>query len=396
MSDTRKLKDLSRQELYDLIWATPVAKVAADFGVTEATVKNHCANRQVPRPNRRYWKRLATGITPRKKGLPPTTMEIFEMESQRQLTQSLPLPEPGKPLQPLAAKLLAALKRTKLEKNKVLHLRNSGLPEVTVTKPQIERVAQAFHVILQKLEPLGIQFKKTQCSWNAGYFGRGSDRLFFHIFETLADRAGNERRVDSYDWSTGGTPTGRLAFHCHFRRWHNGGEMEWQETKQHKLGMVLSEMVAGICQHFLDKQRARFELAERERHNRQESERRHREWLAEEVIRKQKEAEQAHENAIKSAAGARKQDLIKAAAWWHHSCGIADFINECENRWKDPTGELNPEQAAWLGWAREIAAEKSPFTAGYPEPSKHGAIDASAIPFWGPYPAAHNFSPPEK
>src|SRR5690242_19176711 len=161
MSDSRKLTDLSRQELYDLIWSTPVAKVATDFGVTEVTVKNHCNNRNVPRPTRRYWKKLAVGIKPRKKALPPTAQEIFEAEVQRRLPKSLPLPEPGTPLHPLAAELLAALKTTKPGEHKVVHLRKPAFPEVTVTKPMIERVAQAFHIILQMLEPLGIQFKKS-------------------------------------------------------------------------------------------------------------------------------------------------------------------------------------------------------------------------------------------
>ena len=66
MSDSRKLKDLSRQELYDLIWSTPVANVAADFGVSEVTVKNHTNNRRIPRPTRRYWSKIAAGIKPHK------------------------------------------------------------------------------------------------------------------------------------------------------------------------------------------------------------------------------------------------------------------------------------------------------------------------------------------
>jgi hypothetical protein len=94
MSDSRKLTDLSRQELYDLIWASPAIKVAADFGVTETVVKNHCNNRKVPRPTRRYWTKLAAGIKPRKKPLPPTPQEVFEIEAQRRVPKALALPEP--------------------------------------------------------------------------------------------------------------------------------------------------------------------------------------------------------------------------------------------------------------------------------------------------------------
>jgi hypothetical protein len=157
---------------------------------------------------------------------------------------------------------------------------------------------------------------------------------------------------------------------------------------------VLSEVVVAIRQHFLNTQRERIQQAIDRKKWQEESERRHREWLAEEAIRVQKEKEQAHVNAIKSVIGARKQDLIKAAEWWSRSRKIADFIEECDRRWKCPTGELNSEQAAWLAWAREIANSISPFTAGYPEPAKHGAFDASTIPFGGPYPSAKNFPQP--
>ena len=105
------------------------------------------------------------------------------------------------------------------------------------------------------------------------------------------------------------------------------------------------------------------------------------------------EAKQAHLNAIAKAIDDRKQDLIKAAEWWRRSRGITDFVEESERRWKIPSGVLDPEQAAWLAWAKEIANSMSPFTAGYPDPPKHGAFDPSTIPFGGTYPTAQNLPP---
>ena len=111
MSDTRKLKDLSRQELYDLIWSTKVAQLAADYGVTEATVKTHCNNRRVPRPAGRYWRAIAAGGNPPKKPLPPSDQQAFESNAQKPIPKSLSLPDPSQPLHPLAAEMLAALKK---------------------------------------------------------------------------------------------------------------------------------------------------------------------------------------------------------------------------------------------------------------------------------------------
>ena len=155
-----------------------------------------------------------------------------------------------------------------------------------------------------------------------------------------------------------------------------------------------SQVVSGIRQYFLKLQRERIQRAIDCKRQQAEYEKHHLAWLAEEAIRVRKEKEQAHVNAIKSVIGARKQDLINAAAWWRQSCSITDFIEECERRWKHPTGELNSEQAAWLAWAREIANSVSPFTAGYPEPANHGTFDASTILFGGPYPSVKNFQQP--
>jgi len=149
MSDSRKLKDLSRQELYDLIWANPVAKVAADFGVAEATVKNHANNQRVPRPTRRYWRAIAVGGNPRKKPLPPSDQQTFESVAKKPIPKSLPLPEPGSPLHPLAAEFLLALKKIKPEENGLVRLKEPLFPHVHVSKAMVERTAQSFHVLLK-------------------------------------------------------------------------------------------------------------------------------------------------------------------------------------------------------------------------------------------------------
>jgi len=390
MSDLRQLADLSRQELYDLIWSTPVTQVAADFGNSEATVKNHCNNRRVPRPTQRYWKAMAAGGSPRKKPLPPSAQEIFETEAQRRIPKCLALPAPGTPLHPLAAELLRVLNKTIPDHKKLIHLKEPSCPEVTISKVLAERVARSFHVILQALEPLGIEFRKYSGSYNSGYFKKGQDRLYLTIEEVLVDPLSTGQRARWWQWTGTSTPTGHLAFSFEAHRYQRGEEKEWLETKKHTLERVLCEVVSAIRLHFLTLHRKRIQDAIDHKKWQEEHKKQMREWQAKEAMRIQKEREQAHLNAIEKAASARQLDLIKAAEWWRRGRGIADFVEECERRWKSPSGELNPEQASWLAWAKEIATSMSPFTAGYPDPSKHGAFDPSTIPFGGPYPPAQN------
>ena len=394
MPDTRKLKDLSRQELYDLIWSTPIDKVAADFGVAEATVKNHSNNRNIPRPTPRYWRAIAAGGNPRKKPLPPSAKETFEVQAQKPLLKSLVPPAAGAPLHPLATEMLKVILKSEPWSHQLIRLNEIQFPEVHVTKAMAPRAAQAFHVILSTLEPLGIEFRKFPGKHNSGYFRWGHDRMFVEIQETLLDEK-REERTD-YWWKCQGqfTPSGHLAFICNPNTWGRTEEKIFQESSSHVLPRVLSEVVSHIRLQFLTMQRKHIQDAIDRKKWAEEYDRRCREHAAAEVIRIQKEKEQAHVDAIQAVVEARKLDLLKAAEWWRRSQSFSAFLAECERRWKEPAGELNPEQQAWLSWAKEISANMSPFAVGYPDPIKHGGFDAATIPFGGPYPAAQNFPQP--
>jgi hypothetical protein len=394
MSTIRQLSDLSRQELYDLIWSSPVTKVASEFGVSDVAVHKRCIKLYVPRPTCGYWAKIAAGHKPRKKPLPPSAAEVFEQMAQRSVGKILALPKNGAPLHPLASELLDVLSKTKPDFQKRVRLRTPSLPEVNISKSLAERVAQAFHVILHGVEPLGIFFQKFQGKYKSGYFKRGYERLYFYIDEMLVDRFGVERMVQSWEWRESGVPSGRLAFTYKTQLYGQGEEKQWTETKSVSLERLLPQIVSGIRLHFLELHRRRIQEAIEQKKRCAETEQRWHEYQAKEAIRLQMEKEQKHVNALESVADARKLDVIKAAEWWRLSRAIMEFTDECERRWKAASSELNPEETAWLAWAKEIAGTLSPFSAGYPEPSKHGVFDPSTVPVGGPYPAAQNFSQP--
>ena len=50
--------DVTRQELYDLVWARPIMHVAKDFGISGSMLCRICTDRNVPRPPRGYWANL--------------------------------------------------------------------------------------------------------------------------------------------------------------------------------------------------------------------------------------------------------------------------------------------------------------------------------------------------
>src|SRR5437660_333246 len=54
-------KQLSRQELYDLVWSEPMTAVAARHGISDVAVKKKCAKAGIPTPDRGYWAKKEAG-----------------------------------------------------------------------------------------------------------------------------------------------------------------------------------------------------------------------------------------------------------------------------------------------------------------------------------------------
>ena len=59
---------LTREELYSLVWAEPMLKVAAQFDVSSSYMARICSLLDIPRPPRGYWAKLAVGKAP---SIPP-------------------------------------------------------------------------------------------------------------------------------------------------------------------------------------------------------------------------------------------------------------------------------------------------------------------------------------
>ncbi len=73
------LTDLTRRELYDLVWAQPMKTLAATFSLSDVGLKKKCAKLEIPMPERGYWAKVQAGkavvqtpLPPRGPGMPDT------------------------------------------------------------------------------------------------------------------------------------------------------------------------------------------------------------------------------------------------------------------------------------------------------------------------------------
>jgi hypothetical protein len=56
-----KHKEYTRQELYDLVWTTPMVKLAKEFGLSDVGLRKICVRHDIPTPPLGYWAKLNFG-----------------------------------------------------------------------------------------------------------------------------------------------------------------------------------------------------------------------------------------------------------------------------------------------------------------------------------------------
>jgi len=140
------MPNLSRAELYELVWSKPVTHIAKELGVSDVAIKKHCVKHAVPTPPVGYWARVAHGQNPGKPPLPTrnhSTNELVQLPQRTPVSASaesiaakreaelrlerlklqLVVPEtlPDSPLN-LTRAVRAALRRTKADSAGFLNL----------------------------------------------------------------------------------------------------------------------------------------------------------------------------------------------------------------------------------------------------------------------------------
>jgi hypothetical protein len=61
-SETKQPVILSRQQLYDLVWSTPMTRLAKEFGVDNGFLARVCEREAIPRPPQGFWVKRSAGI----------------------------------------------------------------------------------------------------------------------------------------------------------------------------------------------------------------------------------------------------------------------------------------------------------------------------------------------
>lgn len=180
---TTKPRILTRRELYDLIWATPMSTLAADFGVSDRGLAKICERHRVTGPTRGYWAKLAAGkkvkqsifrevddpalnriiINPSLAQLPEGMEEVLKAaRAERVARRSLPLEEPSSAFEIIEQphKAIAAtarsLRKSKQDKWGVVSAFGDGMCGIAVHQRTAERVISFLHKLATDLQDRGL------------------------------------------------------------------------------------------------------------------------------------------------------------------------------------------------------------------------------------------------
>ena len=391
---------LTREQLYERVWTTPLVQLAQEFGITDVAIAKTCKRLNVPTPPRGYWAKLAAGQQPRKSPLPKAPIveqrQGLAAETAKQLHSANPptevlaiqklerieLPADNRSLHPVARELRTALLAATPGQDGKLHINDRiDVPSVSVSKKAVDAVTRSFDAILSELETRGVEFRKFRGKYGHPSFhcGRYPTSLSIEeLIETIKrEPNAQEKRRPSSEWQlTSQQPSGRFRFSLGTDRYYSrSSDITLIQKSDVSLEEITAQVIEKIWDFFVSSEKAHLESEERWKQDQ-----------AKEKIRREEEKKEQHQQTLEDIANRRRENLIRAAQWWRLHNATADFVNHCEQRWNSESGTLTPAQETWLAWARSNLTALSPQQIDYPDPARDGPFDPAVVPFGGPYP----------
>jgi hypothetical protein len=371
---------VSREELFVMVWAEPMLKVAAQFGVSSSYMARVCTVMNVPRPERGYWAKLTFGQVIKKPSLPEARpgdqlwwgrgvefKTVARTLPKPRPAASAPTPKPKKkhhgehPLVYGAKQLFEAGRLASW--SKYLKPAKRLLVDLAVSKTGLDRALSLANALFSQLEDCGHRvliapehehFRRVAVDqhevpkkrndyeyselWCPGrptvvYIGTVAIGLTFIEMSELADAKsvdGDYERVEptlanrmrskhSYSWpyTTHDFPTNRFCLQAYSPHRLAEWTKQWREAK----GEDLKKRIPSIVKELTE---AAPEIVKLIEEGERQAAIEHQKWEEEHKRWEREEAERKAAEALKKS----RQQLMDFIDSWGKAKRINEFLNE--------------------------------------------------------------------
>lgn len=387
--------ELTRKELFDLVWDRPMTKVAADYGISDVALKKICVKHRIPVPGRGYWAKKAAGKKVERahfravsdpaierivihggpeRTLPAEVKQARAAAKQRERRpenriEVLAMPET---LHPRVSKTAKRLEKAKPSERGLISTSDPNLFCLEIGSESTGRVVAFLNSLAVASLARGFRIVKGD---QALAFVVDGETLDLKIVEqttrskhepTEAERAAmarwetrQERRRHSWqyvEWTPRPTPP------------------EWDYTPNGRLQVILNEGrygYDGLRRTFGDGKTQRIETlinsileafatwAAAIKAKRIEDERRKREW---EEAERRREEQRRHHALERKRVEALSKDLDR----WSQRRQVLDYVAAVREKLNAAEYEDSNAVREWIEWAEDYASRLDPLANGLP------------------------------
>lgn len=359
---------LTREQLYERVWAEPIDRLCKEFGLSNVGLRKVCIRHDIPVPPRGYWARRQHGQRVHQPPLPPKDkagigtihfrdkpvpiappeqepesvhpLVAFERQAQNAIDVQDTL-QARHPLVRATRVYWAAVKRheVKYGENKLPHL------NVRVSRPSEARALRLMHALLTACDQRGFDTSATP-------EGKTTVKVLEVVLElSLRERLRQQPHKptekelqEMKQWSWSRPPKFDQIHSGEFElKLENvwGTKHTWNDGKRHRLEQLLNDVIEGMV---------RAALLEHDRQAARERER----LAAEESARRKAEVERRRQQ--ERARIRHLEELMIAADQF-------DRARAFMSRLRDAVGDTAPDSdlGQWLRWAQTHVDSLEPF-----------------------------------
>lgn len=392
---------LTREELYNRIWAISAVRLAKELGVSDVAIAKACRKHEIPKPPPGYWAQLAVGKAPARPPLPPLadpklqtitfsppadqasmpddakTPEAFAIHFRSpELTEHLERIRSGLPswevpatlrsASPAVVATIEALRRCAKDKTRFIRAGEADLiyPQrlhkeacfsICVSVDQVERAGRLMQGLLAAATGVGFRLQTKQDEYcNDFCFELFDVKIQLAIREptrrvphVLTAKEREEKDRLKYDWAPKWDYVRTGMLRVKLSSFSSGFELRgWQDQKrsvvEEKVREIIVQMLAEV-DHWC--------LARREQQERQRRE------LEEARVRQQAEERRKEEQR-------RADDLLQQVERWDRARRIRRYLRAVRKeltRRGISVEEVVPHKK-WFDWAGALADRYDPLT----------------------------------